>query len=372
MKLTMTRLTVLAASLLVAGVCHAQSASYQFSTLASVGNDYSAAYAINDLGQVAGISHNAANQTRATLWNSGVATDLGTFGGNSSYALAINNAGVVAGSSAAVGVIRHATVWGSGGSATDLGTMGADRSVVFGINDAGVMVGDTRNNAQDHMRAALWSNGSSTDLGTLGGSNSSAYAINMAGVAVGTSSTSGDAASHAVIWQNGVISDMGAGAGVYDNSDATAINASGTIVGDVFNADNSLSHAAVWHNGVLLDLGAPDGEVSYGGAINNAGLVVGGITQGAGIHATLWNGSTAVDLNKYLDPSAVAAGWTLAFASGINSDGSIVGYATNDQLNVTRGFVLTAVPEPETYAMLLAGLCLVGGLTRRRAAQRAA
>jgi hypothetical protein len=33
---------------------------------------------------------------------------------------------------------------------------------------------------------------------------------------------------------------------------------------------------------------------------------------------------------------------------------------------ITEGYLLTAVPEPETYAMLLAGLGLMGFVARRR------
>ncbi|WP_374049964.1 FxDxF family PEP-CTERM protein [Nitrosomonas sp. sh817] len=45
------------------------------------------------------------------------------------------------------------------------------------------------------------------------------------------------------------------------------------------------------------------------------------------------------------------------------------GFYNNSQSNVRyAGFEVTPVPEPETYAMLLAGLGLVGFMARRRKA----
>ena len=43
----------------------------------------------------------------------------------------------------------------------------------------------------------------------------------------------------------------------------------------------------------------------------------------------------------------------------------------NEVSNTTTLYSMAPVPEPETYAMLLAGLGLVGFMARRRNAQRA-
>lgn len=83
----------------------------------------------------------------------------------------------------------------------------------------------------------------------------------------------------------------------------------------------------------------------------------------------MWNGTTAIDLNSLLDASTVAAGWVLTDANGINDNGWIVGNATNNSLGIFRhAFLLsvTTVPEPETYAMLMMGLGLVGFMARIR------
>ena len=69
--------------------------------------------------------------------------------------------------------------------------------------------------------------------------------------------------------------------------------------------------------------------------------------------------------------TAIAGGQAFGFAS--NSDSSIsLGYSLGDLADgssVSFGYTYTfanPVPEPETYAMLLAGLGLVGFMVRRR------
>ena len=72
------------------------------------------------------------------------------------------------------------------------------------------------------------------------------------------------------------------------------------------------------------------------------------------------------DLNSLLDADTVNAGWALAAAVDINDNGWIVGYAHNSITGAEHAFLLTPVPEPETYAMFLAGLGLMGFMARRR------
>jgi len=75
-------------------------------------------------------------------------------------------------------------------------------------------------------------------------------------------------------------------------------------------------------------------------------------------------------LNSFLDASLQSAGWELDVASAINDAGSIVGSAYNSLSGERRGFVLaTAVPEPESYVLMLVGFgALVSVVRRERAA----
>jgi MYXO-CTERM domain-containing protein len=75
-------------------------------------------------------------------------------------------------------------------------------------------------------------------------------------------------------------------------------------------------------------------------------------------------------LNTFLSASELSAGWVLNTATGINDKGWIVGTATCGSFVVcgvySDAFVLMPVPEPEGYALALAGMGVVGFAARRR------
>jgi probable HAF family extracellular repeat protein len=79
--------------------------------LETLGRGSSYAWAINNLGQIAGYSDTVRGETHAVLWESGTMTDLGTLGGKSSFAYAINNRGQIAGASYLSPVVEHACLW---------------------------------------------------------------------------------------------------------------------------------------------------------------------------------------------------------------------------------------------------------------------
>jgi len=340
-------------------------------------------------------------------------TSLSTLGGSSGWAYDINNNGQIAGRSSVVGdAAVHATLW-NGAVATDLGTLsGHTNSIAFGINDAGSIVG--RSIGSSGFVATLWSGGAITDLGL--GNNSTANAINSSGQVAATrlgpgggqtvtwsggsvverfqtsflrpgindaGQVVGESANRAVLSSGGTVTALAAVPGSVF-SYAMAINNVGQVVGDSVFCGACNDRATLWQDGIAIDLGTLGGSDSVASDINDAGQIVGNSKNASGDYrAVLWNtAGTIVDLNSFLDAATVEAGWVLYEANAINRDGWIVGGAINTINMTSSAFLLTPgasrlpsaflvtsvspVPEPETYALLMAGLGLLGAAARRR------
>jgi probable HAF family extracellular repeat protein len=162
-----------------------------------------------------------------------------------------------------------------------------------------------------------------TDLGTLGGSFSTGQALNAAGQVTGISRTAGDAFSHAFFYAGGSgIVDMGTLGGSF--SEGMGLNDTGQVVGRASTAGDAQQHAFV-------------------SGVNGVGLF---------------------DLNWFV---SLDAGRYLTEAVGINRWGQIV---AND--NAGHAFLLSPVPEPQSWAMVALGLVLVGGLRIKQQRRHAA
>lgn len=355
----------------LAGVApSANAAPYNFTVLGSLSGGNSTATGINYSGQIVGNFQATISTSHGFIWNGGTMSDLGTLGGTNSYAYAINNAGQVAGNANASGQgSQYATIW-NGTAPTNLGTGGGAGGLPYAINNNGLVAGFTLLSDGSNVNATVWNGTTATKLGNLGtpfhssvGGGSMAFGINDVGQVAGHSVITVDNPNnlyHAVLWNGTTPTDLGTLGG--SNSSALAINASGQIVGWSNTSGNFHQHATLWDGATITDLGAGLVGNSRALAINSAGLVVGN----SGYGATLWNGTTAINLNSFLDASAISAGWVLGDATGINDNGWIVGNAYNSKLGVSYGYLLAPVPEPETYAMMLAGLGLLGIVVRRR------
>ncbi|MBN1342790.1 MAG: hypothetical protein JXQ73_08940 [Phycisphaerae bacterium] len=194
-----------------------------------------------------------------------------TIGGNGAQAKGINDAGQVVGWANTSGSqLPHAFLSGDG-IMTDLGTLGGSESVAFDINNAGLVVG-WAHNPGGVRRAFLWQDGVMTDLGALADGWSEARAINNADPVqiVGVSN------NHAFLWQEGQLTDLGT-LGDRSNSIAHDVNIHGQIVGESYSGYDSL-RAVLWDGGTITDLGTLymwGSGIAYASGINDAGQVVG-------------------------------------------------------------------------------------------------
>lgn len=203
--------------------------------LGTLGGPDSYAFEINNSGQAAGSACCAPDTylSHAVLWGSGGIVDMGDLDPvwpAISAAYGINDAGQVVGGAYDASVNFHAFLW-QNGSMQDLGTLGGDLSEAEAINDNGQVVGLARLAGGTAFHAFLW-DGGMQDLGALTFTNSIAYDINDKGQVVGALQTG--QISHAFVWANGQMQDLNnlipSNAG-WVLQEARAINNKGKIVG---------------------------------------------------------------------------------------------------------------------------------------------
>ena len=361
----------LAAILLALGLVSGAKAdpAYSLRLLDTLGGSASYANGINDRGQVVGWSLTERDEfQRATLWSNGTTTDLGTLGGINSYAFGINSGGQIAGWSYTTNGRERATIW-NGITPTELPPPFGGSSLAYGINDSGQVVGRTTISATSaYLRATIWNGTIPTDINP-NGFVSSGLAINNLGQVVGLSyvSVTGDNSlqQRAYLWDNTTSFTLST-----LHSIATSINDQGQIVGTsvIPSGDQNiaqLQRATLWTSTTELVLGTLSGHSAAFG-INNSGQIVGQSFAVDGLpRATIWKGTTAVDLNSLLNDSD-AASWYLFSATAINNTGSIVGNAANVFTGEQRAFVMSVNPVPAPATIALLALGVVGIVAARR------
>ena len=371
---------------------------YQVSNLPSLGGTSSGGNSINDQSWAAGYSRLPDRNRHATLWRSGLLSDLDTLGGpNSSVTWNVKNtAGIIVGISQTadpeplgewwssfafystpnnIGFINLGFVWEQ-----SLGQMrglpnfpGGNNGFATGANNLGQVVGWAENGVHDptcctggptchqvlQFRPAVWQLGPPDQIHDLplipGDTSGAATAINDNGQIVGISGICDQAvgrhtAKHAVLWENGTVTD------IYPNASApwwntpTAINQHGDVVGfagDPAFVEGEVLHAFIWtkDNGikVLKPLRGriPEHVDSEAYGINEARQVVGVSCDAEQVdcRAVIWNhGVYPTDLN------ALKGGYSavLALAKDINDKGEITGRAIDPITGVLTAYL--AVP----------------------------
>src|SRR5215472_1492658 len=179
------------------------------------GND-AVASLTNERGQVTGWSYTNSTANPVTLiptqhpylWENGRMLDLGSLGGTAGAPNALNNRGEVAGLSNLAGdTTAHPFRWSEAEGMKDLGTLGGTFGDAFWINEAGEVVGLASLPGDEVWHAFLWKDGVTTDLGTLKGDPLSvALGVNSKGQVVGNSGT--PSAIRGFLWENGAMFDL--------------------------------------------------------------------------------------------------------------------------------------------------------------------
>ncbi len=358
----LSNLFLLTVSALLLGLGNPPVPRYQIMDLGTLGGSASAAWGLNDLGQVVGWSDLADDSRHAFLYSDGAMQDLGTLpGGTHSYATSINDFGTVAGYSGvnefgpSFPEIFQGFVWKQG-SMQSLGALYCpcsfnDRygtSSGYSVNNWGWVAGASETVRGSWVQhAMLWRDNQLQDLGGGAGdwSISRIFAANDAGQLVGDFSQDAGRLNsfdrHASLWQRGTRSDLGTLPG-YTSSTALAANWEGMVAGWSGSSDGSASHAFVWRKGVMSDLGTLAGDANSAAlGINAAGQVVGwsGTAEDAGSHAFLWRAGQMLDLNQTIPPGS---GWVLTTARAINLRSQIAGTGLHN--GQVRAYLLT-LPE---------------------------
>ncbi len=274
--------------------------------LGTLGGEESVAGAVNSRGEVVGAALNSISdpfpgrypdaeffifgngtESHAFLWQEGKMQDLGTLGGPDSAAFLLNEPGQIAGASdvdyasnvVTGGPTVHPFLWQQG-KMLDLvahapaGMFGGTYGSVSGLNDRGQVAGTMNLTGDLNWHSFLWDAGQITDLRTLGGLNSTAVALNIAGHVVGNSDVTAICEAcapgnqkqlhHPIFWKDGVLTDIGVVSGDTAGT-AYSVNANDQVVGrttfcvkvntnDTCEGLRQIYHGFLWENGSLADL----------------------------------------------------------------------------------------------------------------------
>jgi probable HAF family extracellular repeat protein len=259
------------------------------------GDRWSTAVALNDAGQVIGYSWSKARfpdsnweevQAHAFLWMDGRRRALGTLPGDAfSRPIAINESGQVIGVSFRKRTLgraaMHAFLW-ENGTMRRLGTLGGRHSEPTAINDRGQVVGrsnpdpNTAPTEKRGWRAFLWEAGKIRDLGVLpGGTFSWAVDVNDQGQVVGEGETR-SGSQGVFLWRSGKVRELRVGGNIENY--VTAIDNRGRILGFSLAYDRDVGPVYrdfVWDKGKATPLEPDFKDGNRAAAMNDRGQAAG-------------------------------------------------------------------------------------------------
>lgn len=382
MSLQVSRLRRLSALLIgvLAAQAHAVLPSYNFTALSTLNPadpmSSSRALGISSTGMIVGDANNTLApldpsyrwNSHAVLWSpDGAIQDLGVAGGAAAVAHDINIQGQIVGQSFDRMGVGHAVLWQHPAASPTM-LSSSFSSSANAINNEGWIVGVQQSSGNPPVQQTIW-NAHQGDGAILVGPGELTD-VNNRGVVVGVALT---ITGGLYTGQTGYVNDNGldVSPSLTPFSFVSGVNEGGQLIGTASQSGNDGSYFPFVYDDVtgLTQLGTLGGKYTAPNAINSLGQVVGSSRNAVGQqHAVVWDGTQAIDLNVFLSPELTAQGWVLTSAWDINDSGVIVGEgsAMLGGTIVTRGFMLTPVPEAGSVAMMGLGLLGVAAAVRRR------
>jgi hypothetical protein len=248
-----------------------------------------------------------------------------------------------------------------------------------GINNAGQVVGSWSTDVSPFPTPLFWNSAAARAVSIPLPWNGGPSALNSTGVVVGTAGNPSGTA--AWIWRGDAVERLPWLADGPPGSQASDINDTGTAVGSSGGFDQPI-RAVRWRDGAVESLGTlPDRNVSRAWtassgmtslgpgaahAISDSGWVIGpGLESLAGGPAFLWRPDAGrKDLASHVDLSGT--GFTdLGYVTDINAFGQILGVARLPDGSY-HSYLLTPVPEPETWLFAALGAAFLLVRLRRR------
>jgi probable HAF family extracellular repeat protein len=266
----------------------------------------SEAFGINDHGTIVGSSGPSLSQNHAFVYANGTYRDLGGLTGLTSTAYAVNNAGSVLVTYEKPGLLFGSYLWSERSGMVDVGTLGGDYTFAMALNERGQVAGITTQ-ADGRGRVFRWTDGQMEDLGSF----TSEFGFHVNGI---------------------------------------------SERGDVFGARDELfsSHAFVIRADGTSEYHSDLSEISY---IDASGRIYGTDQNGWGV--VVENGVKT----SIAALTVGATGWSFG-TDVVNENGQILATAYNGSESYI--VLLSPVPEPATYGMLLMGMAVLYRARQRR------
>jgi len=249
----------------------------------------------------------------------------------------------------------------SNGATINLGTLGGKTSSAVGINESGVITGNSylgNDEGDQNRRAFIYTAGAGMqDIGTLGGRYRVSYGINDKGQVFGFSETA-SGTQHVFIYENGTMTDLTVALSLPTNTVRAAVANGGQFLGRYLRPDYFEDTGYSYQDGKVayyLDDYIPPVDQNANGE-----LIFSGVFGSSYVQHT---DGKKTDISELI--ATVVGDSYENHAQQINSAGQILvqGYTSR---YTPYTVLLTPVPEPETWAMLLGGLALLSLAARRQ------